>query len=295
MKLHRMAVGLLLLAASVDSHAQAERLFLDKKHWMNFDWEKVEQSAIFQDEGFQPPTPGVTNDDPKHVFEKYKKVDLWGHGFMASVAKHPLRLKNDREFNLSLLGMLDENKNIDDPCTYTRLKLEQIFGKPVGPYDYSIELVPGAGMREINWEWSLGKSLLRLQCGHLGDLDDVFLRFTANDDDFKTFEPLYLSCERNIKYAESAGPSEKLSSMQLIILLSSQRVLNTDRYVIGGVTDHSESFIKIKMDRKDIVMEYTLNRIDGSLIGAATKPDNQKLYGNFSGSCVKSDPNARKF
>ncbi len=297
MKLHRTAVGLLLLAASVDAHAQAEKLFLDKKHWMNFDWVKVEESAIFQDKGFEPPATRGAGDDPKHVFEKYKKVDLWGHSFMASVAKHPLRFENDREFNLSLLGVLDDHKKVGDPCTDTRLKLEQIFGKPVGPYDYSVELVPGAGIGEINWEWGLGKSLLRLQCGQLpdGSLSEVFLRFTANDDYFKTSEPLYLSCERNIKYAESAQPSKRLSSIQLIVLLSSQRVLNTDRYVIGSVTEHSKSFIKIKMDRENIVMEYTLNRIDGSLTGTATKPANREIYGNFSGSCVKFDPSARKF
>lgn len=275
-----------LLLISTQLNAAANGPYFSNAFWKNFDWSKVEQSVLYTDPLFQPKNNGVEVDGK--VYEKYRDIQINGRDFVQSVVKHEGG-NNQRTFGISL----KERKFA--MCEVVRRDLDKAFGKKRIFIDSSYGGV--MPMRKHSWEWSVGSSLVQLECVSMGGGDkfsNVSVTFAPNDDYFKTQVSIALDCSRNISYVGD-GSSEQLSPMQFIVLPEEKLLLNLDRMIIGEVSEITSSHIQFVMARDNVTMDFRVSRYDRRLTGTAKSNPGDALIGNFHGECKKIENESRAF
>lgn len=280
------AIITLLLMIPAQSTAAVSSPFFGSAFWKNFDWNNVEQSALYVDPDFL--IKNIESEQKKVVYEKFKDVKIGSREFVQSVLRHKNKA-DERTFNFSLKG------SKESLCNVIKDDLEKGFGKKYIFVDNSFD---GAiQMRSNSWQWKVGSTLVSLSCDSIGK-DDKFasvdISFSPNNVGNEIQTPFSLSCSRNISYIVD-GASKKLKAMQFIVLPEKRVWLTLDRMFMGKVTEVSSSEISFPLDADGLIVELTINRYNGNLTGSVESAASGNLIANIQGDCTKIEKETRAF
>lgn len=291
------AVMLTVCIARSASAAEPAETYLNKHYWQEMDWGNAESSKLWQMDGW---LRFEGEQSTYATFVMRRKLTLLGHQFDANLA-----YLNKRYFNQHFTSLY--TKVTRPECDALLKELTAKFGKPaMNDGTIAIPVAEDTFVRMVNYEyqWDMGDTRLLASCsGNASQNGEIVkdegqfawsMKFAHRSLTPKLEPKFALICTRTITYA-SDGETSNLNDLVAWFDLSRSRVLSTNLVILSDKDSFhaTDDDIRFSMTRTDYVMDYTVNRISGSL--TATIKENGQRVGNIAGKCEKTEAPVKKF
>jgi hypothetical protein len=224
-------------------------------------------------------------------------------------------LGHEFDANLAYLNKPDPNRHFTSlsaevarpECDELLKRLTAAFGRPVmkdGTIANQVAEDTFVRIVAYEYQWDMGNTRLLASCfwsatqsGEIVRDEGLFrwsMKFAHRSLTAKLQPRFALICTRTITYA-AAGKTSNLDDLVAWFDLSRSRVLSTNLVILSDKDSfHATSDrIRFSITRSAYVMDYTINRISGSL--AAIITENGQRVGSIAGTCERTETTVKKF
>lgn len=281
-----------LMASSLAFGESLSSLYLNKAYWESFNWQKHNQSSVWNDPGFKPyrDSTDITNGKNYH---HNQFLDIEGKPFHATLVRYTNKLSNE---NATILSPKDSSKGSCDKQLST---WNRSFGANNGLVDNTYYEIEGYGLYEKSWQWDVGQTRITMTCLSLGkpDEDYVSITYEAIEPSNKIEQPIHLNCPRKYQMVNDGSNGEWITLQPLTFTVIPSKMVITDTSLIraGEVESFTDSAIRFLLKTKDLELRFDVSRVDGTLTGSAIDKKSRLTDARFQGTCETRVPSARKF